>query len=528
MKTKALLLFIILSTLAAPLSAQHIDTRFGFRIDPPPNWKQLPIPTDQDWGSGRFQSDKFDIYIGPGTFNSEERKAEMLIMAFPSAAPAESKPADPKKGGPVDVKNPYKDYPDYFNNTYKEGARLGPAPKSTTTNGVKATVYSPEITSNNRSAPRKLLTWVFQTDGIDIAVQFDVLEIGYEKRAADIESSLKSFRIIPRSASAASGKAGKLTSDEMLKLTPEERKSRKLAIAEAAYAEAKRKLPEGWRAEHQGKFFILNHSDEKFSLKMTNHGDAVLAWLDKNFDFIGKGEFVRKPILRICKDSAESTAFGFGRWSFDPKVAKQPMQEIVVYKDEDDGSASPVWQGFNKSVLFHWIYERDPLIADNLPAWLALGLPAAFEKARVKDGILIFPPSVYELDELRELVRSGKVATARSLIYGLAGPGSYRNAEQAALARFFIAGRGAQDPKYKTTFKSYISNLKAAIVKSKKDPAPEEPERPEDGGRGNPLPELNTKYSKIADEAADKAFQLWRESDWKSLEQDYLDSLSIK
>jgi hypothetical protein len=528
-----LLLPIVYVSLTAAAWGQHVDARAGFRIDPPAGWASLPVPTDQPWVLARYQCDKFDFYIAPG--RSEERKAELIILFFPEKTPeAASRPeGDRNSSEKSAIENPYVDYRDYFRNVFKDGGRMADAPKDASANNVKAKSYVCDFTPDaSRAGLRKLVTWVYGVEGGDVAVQFDVLLNAFEKREPDFEKTFKSFRIIPRSgAKAAKTGASALTPGEMQKLTPEERKARKQTLADAAFQQARAKLPEGWRAEPQGRFFLLNHSDEKFALKMTGHGDAVLGWLDKNLEFIGKGEFVRKPILRICKDSQEEQSFRTGGRTGEFRLTTAPPVEIVSYKDEDDGIASRTWQDFNKALLRHWLHERDASIASNLPDWLSSGLASVFATARVKDGILIFPVGVYELEEVRELVRSGKVTPARSLIFQIAQPSPFREYEHASIVRFFVAGLGAKEARYKAAFKSYFSSLKLAIAKADREAASADSAPARDGRDANPVPETdrrNSRAARIADGAADRAFQSWRESDWKALEQDYQGSLSIK
>ena len=145
----------------------------------------------------------------------------------------------------------------------------------------------------------------------------------------------ESFRPAPRTNKPADPKntAAAATLEELWKLTPEERKIRRTAAANAAYDRSKAGVAKDWSAGPEGRFFVLNHADSKFSLKVTALGGAILDFLDKNFDSIGKAEFVRKPILKLCADSREHQGMrSEGAWWAGTNL------EIITYKDEDEGS----------------------------------------------------------------------------------------------------------------------------------------------------------------------------------------------
>ena len=51
---------------------------------------------------------------------------------------------------------------------------------------------------------------------------------------------------------------------------------------------------------------------KKYNKKIAEQSSALLDWMDHTFDFVGPDEFVRDPIIWICKDDEEENAFRRG------------------------------------------------------------------------------------------------------------------------------------------------------------------------------------------------------------------------
>lgn len=513
------LLFTILAVAPAAVDSYQ-DTKFGFRFDAPPNWKQVAGGLSEPWVLTRFQCDKVDIYID-NKWGGEHR-AELTILGFATGGEK-----SPFKG---ELNNPHANYKEYLDKKFESGYHYESENKETPFGSTKVhfnDIHVAAVDNATSRAARRIVSWTYHLQDVDVVAQFEIVESAYAKRQIEADNTFRSFKTVARAeATKTPAKTTNSSFEELQKLTPEERKTRRAAMADAAYAKAKSSLPPGWTAGPEGRFFVLNHADQKFMLRVVNQGNAIFEWLDKNFDFIGKGEFVRKPILRICSDSVEhrstkSADFWWGGTNL----------EIITFKDEDDGVASSAFRDFNKSVLKHWLSERDPDFSIAMPDWLEAGIFQVFEYARMKDGFLIFPMHVTELENVREIVRLGKNARARDY---LTNPPEQKetawrgNDQKAALVRFFIAGPGSKETKYKDVFRNYIKNYRYAIQDAKKESGG--PGVSDDGEQGykNRQTFWKGKLKTLFDKTAERTFSTWRDADWKALDAAYFNSLTIQ
>src|SRR5262249_47778146 len=156
----------------------------------------------------------------------------------------------------------------------------------------------------------------YHVPDVDIAVQFETLEDAWPKLQGELMKCLRSFKSVERSGEAlyepsTTGDKAVYVDEETL--TPDQRKSRRAAQEELATEKATAKLTGGWTAKRMGRFMVLSHADEKFAKRVVDQAEAVWKWLDDTFDFVGPGEYVRTPILRICKDEAEYRAYRKGQ-----------------------------------------------------------------------------------------------------------------------------------------------------------------------------------------------------------------------
>lgn len=513
---------LTLGTIAPPHANfdHYQDTKFGFRFEPPNNWKQQAVSLNEPWIIAKFQCDKIDVSFE--TAWGTEHRAELLIFGFPAGG-GEKNPFK------AELKNPQANYTEYLQKRFGIDFHYEVENRETPLGSTTAIVNDVAVPVNDtypRHGALRIVSWTYHLQDVDIVIQIEVVANALAKRRPDMDASFKSFKSIPRAEAAKNAPKTAISSfEELQKLTPEERKSRRVAMAEAAYAKVKAGMPQGWTASFEGRFYVLSHTDQKFVAKITGLGTAIFDWLDKNLEFIGKGEFVRKPILRICAESVEyqglrRSEFWWGGTNL----------EIVTYKDEDDGSASSAFHDFNKAALRHWLSERDAEFEMSMPPWLAEGLYQLFEYSRIKEGNLIFPVNVRELDNLRDVIRAHKAVRAREMLTST-DPGPIHNNpdrdQHAALARFFLAGLGSKDAKYRDLFHNYIKSYRWAIGEIKKEGAAPIAEEGEAGNK-NRREFWNSRVNKISDKAAERAFASMREPDWKALELDYYNSITIQ
>ncbi|MBL8695683.1 MAG: hypothetical protein JNJ88_16445 [Planctomycetes bacterium] len=530
----ALLALLLSGAAMAPAvrAFAHEDKRLGFKIDAPSGWNELPLAPDEKWIVGRFKCSKLDIYVDREW--GGEHYAEMTIIAFPAEETSRKGPKVTKDGDSIkiDLSSPYKNYKEYFNKTYTGGGHFVDAEKEAKVGPVAATQLSIKVEKLTSNGPRRVTTWVYHLPDLDIAVQFETLENAFEKRENEILSALKSFKTIAKAAANPAEKApadAAVSYEDLKKLTPEERKVRRQAMADATAKQLSAKLPNGWSAQPMGRFFVLSHVDQSYAQKVVEQGDAILAWLDKNLEYFGKGEFVRRPVLRIFKDQEEFRSYRGGLWWGGSNL------EIVTYKD-NDGWLTWSTDQFNTSVLNHWLRERDYDLALAFPSWLRTGLDGVFEKVKLKGGQLDFPSDPWERVGLAENVRAGKALKPREIMTtpgAQIGWANNRQHEATALVRYFIAGAGSRDTKMKTIFKNYLSALKATVLEiskesaGKEDAAPKKPktEEEEEAAFKARASGWKEKEKRVLDSTVKRAFGSWKDADWDYLDNAYFSTI---
>jgi hypothetical protein len=378
--------------------------------------------------------------------------------------------------------------------------------------------------------PRRIVAWVFHTDDVDIAVDFEVLEGAYAKLKADMLGCLKSFQLVPRSKGslAPTTTGGPTLQVDEEKMTPEERKKHRQDREVAHRRKAVEGLPAGWEAKEMGPFLVLNHSDDKYAKRVVAHAEAVLGWLDENLSFIGPDEYVPQMIIRICASQDEESAFRGGDWW-------GSGTEIVTHKDSGSGAMSYEFEYVNRRIFGIWFAYRDPDLFQALPYWLEGGLSQVLGTARSKGKRLEFQADDWERDALREASRLQKLASPRDLMK-LGREGFFseqsREKEAAALCRFLLTGPASKNRATKTLFKDYLIHLKEVITEIAKEDAKDKPaekapttEEEEDARFKNRREAWKDKESKVLDETWKRTFADWDDKDWKSFETAYFKTI---
>jgi hypothetical protein len=278
-----------------------------------------------------------------------------------------------------------------------------------------------------------------------------------------------------------------------------------------------------------GPFLVLNHADKKYAKKVVAHAKAIWKWLDKNFEYVGPGEYVPHPIIRICKSSEEESAFRGGDWW------SQGI-EIVTHKDTGSGAMSYEFEYVNRRMLAIWFSYRDDELWSAMPRWLRDGLSQILGTARSKGSRVDFKVDDWERDGLREAARNDKLTSPQEMMkmgWEEFYKEQHRSQEAAALLRFFLLGAASKSRKTKDLLETYIKSLKAVVTemqeaekKNSKDvekpPETEEEEAERYKNRANKWKE---KESELLDKAFAKTFGDWDEKDWRSFETLYFKSI---
>ncbi len=521
----------------------HEDSRCGFKIKPPKDWEQVPLKVDEGWQVAKYLSKREYFWTDKEDGRTRTHKPQMTAIAFVERVEEEEPDAD-EEGDDDEVtiivlKNPYANYKDYLKRTYTGGGYYISAEEAATVNGVEVTQLEIKVERGSYDGPKRIATWVYHLEGLDLAVQLEVLETEWDKLKRTVLGTLKSLKTIPRTGELPGNESLSekvLTYFEMDRLSDADRRIKRQQLEERLHERARADVPEGWTAEDMGRFLVLNHCSEKVARRMVERSGAVLDFLDERFPYIGRDEYVRRPILRICKDWDEENSYrrgGDGWFSLNDL-------EIVTHDDQMGSVGS--WKGewLSRRVVYLWFTDRDRDLFWAFPNWLRQGFENSFANALPKRKKLEFRKDDWDRDELRQRVREGAATPPRELIrmgqeqfFGARGGGFWdRQREAGALVRFFLSGEARKSSKSKNVLDDYIKNLKLVVDridedkgegKSKKKPQTEEEEDEYFRKRRAAWKE---KEREILDEVFERTFRSWSDKDWAAFDKVYFKSIS--
>jgi len=538
----ALLVAAALAVLVPTLRADHKDARLGFAIQTPRDWNAIPQKADETWLVANYQSKKAFFFTEKGGW-TEDHKPNMQVIAFVGDQIKEMAKVEKrkdKKGNTnllVSFDSPYKDYKDYMARRYTGGGWYVDKEEKTKVGDIEATVIEIRVDKLSYQGPKRIVTWIYHVPDVDVAVQFEVLQDGWPKIQAEVTRILKSFKLIPRSGEAlvsevVTGK--KLTILEADELTPEERKGWRQSEEQGFHARAQKNLPAGWDSIQVGRFLVVFSCDEKYARKVGVQAEAVWEWLETTFPFVGEKEYVRAPVIRICKDQDEYMQFHKGGgWSWN-------NLEIVTFQDHG-GSDSYRLGDVNQGVLNVWFGDRDRELYWAMPDWLSGGLIQVIAQARVDKGKVEFRRDDWNREDVRTMVRERRAKRPREIM--MMTDTQIRSSsnnnfwdvhfQTQAFVTFLVAGPASRNAKSKTFLQQYVKSLKEvqlavkAAEKAKggdkaKKPANEEEEAKMFRAQAD---NYKAQESNILDQAFRKAFGTWTEKDWDQFEDVYFQTI---
>ncbi len=535
----------LLALLAAPASAglgsYHEDERIGFKIRTPSGWETVPSLSEEKWVVGQYVADKNDFYTDPTEGWTYEFKPRMTMISFIDAVIEKTRKAEIKgdEDDPtvvVDLNHPYKDYEDYLRREYRGGGWFISQDDEGDVRGIPVRMLEIKV-EKLANAPKRIVAWVYDLEDVKVAVQFEVLEDYYEKEKGDVYASLKSFKQIKRTKELvpqATGETGTIEFKPERKMTPEARAEQRAQNEEILRRKARESAPDGWDVLEIDPFLVLSHADKKYAKELCQHVEAVWKWLDDRFDYIGPGEYVTAPIIRICQDEEEYDALfrGATTESMLGSLLAGRNFEIVTYKDKNAGKMSWGLESVNRAMYRLWFSQRDGDLWNALPYWLDDGLPQVIGTARADGRKLEFQADQWELEALREAARTETLTSPKDLVL-LTREEFYdnktRSQQSAAFLRFLL---DARDKKTRRVLDDYLINLKAVITeieeKEKKDDKEEkapETEEEEEARFKERKEAWQKKEKEILGSTFDRTFGGWKDRDWTRLGKLYAKSV---
>jgi hypothetical protein len=520
----------------------HKDERLGFKLKAPRGWEPIPLRSDEQWIVGRYRSPKTETTVLEASDYDFEHNPELQIVAFVHRKAAPSKASEDEKdkkpeGEGSEAKKPkppkvYRDYQEYMRETYGRG-HFVEKEESGTQAGLPVTKLEIKAEAETWRAEMRVITWVFSTEVADIAVQIEVMADSLKKHRAEIDDVMKSFAVIPRTKplETDASEASFLSTVELAKLTPAERKQKKIELQQREWEKITSGLTEGWTASEIDGIYVVNHVDNNFAKKVVEQIQAIYAWLEVNFPEVGKFEYARPPIVRICADGEEEYTFRNGSGSY-----WEGDTHLVTHKGTKDWWDTE-WDYVGARTLGIWFQERDPKLWGALPSWLQIGLDEVVGGARMQSGKLVF-----KMGDREEWFRgyypsvNDDSMSVRTL-FTLTDDDFSSVAKQddgkiwwqsVALARFFVESRSKKTRQLLT---DYIGNLHLVLseLESKdgkdKDKPPPKNEEEEERQFKQRQEWLKSRERAILDQSLARTFPGWSPADWKNLDREFRRSL---
>ena len=483
------LLAATILTLVNCASAQELDGRkwshekYGVTLTIPKGYETVPLQVDEKWISAKFLSDK--SYISKSKEFSAEHRALMRIVIFAESAKKKSgTEVHETEDGTTLIgigSVPYQGYRDYVKR-HRKGFFFS-REDDTKIAGQEAQFCEVQV---HKGDPKlHLYTMIVRRPTFEIAVEFEVLEDRLDKVKRECMKSLNSMRFTAPAVEASApitGSGGGKTRKTSTKLwsafrkewrkRPKKERDEIRKDMEIQHHEAiKKTTPEDWSVTESKHFMIVSHASPKFTKQMTEGAELFYKWCEKEFGSLGD-DYVRRPVLRLCKDVDEYKAFHFDSsnetgWSF-----TGGDREIGTYYDNYNGSSGRDVSVLFSGILQHFLQERDSYIISYTPYWLTWSLNDYVTECYVKGRKLDFRVDDVVRDEARALHRDGGLPKLQELMsmseseFNNLMKKERRNRYAVSQALRYVIGPGAKDKSFKSFLKRYFESAIAVAEKN--------------------------------------------------------------
>jgi hypothetical protein len=317
---------------------RYEDPRTGFRFRIPRDYSQIPVQEDERWIVAMFQSKKAftgSVKDGDSGFG---RKPMLKVILFDQDAIDRSSTVELLGGSTITIDRavPYRDYRDYAKRNLAAGGYYFEMEEQDTIKKVPVTKYEIKIDKSTRDRMR-YIAWVFHGDGYDIALEIDLLEAQYRKQRNLIFSSFKSLEFIAREVAAevearpASNRDDDTPWEEM---SAKDRMESRMAEEDRREKRLRDRLPEDWKVTRSDDLLVMSHGGRSYTKKVTDLAEASRKYLHERFGSISD-EYVRRAVIRICRDRDEYIAFALGGSTDAYSLFASGNREIVDYARAD-------------------------------------------------------------------------------------------------------------------------------------------------------------------------------------------------
>ena len=452
----------------------------GIELTIPDGFSLVPLQVDEKWIIGKFLDDK--TYLSKDKDWNKEHRALMRVIAFTEAA---------KKGTGVEVQEekdgttfigigavPYQGYQNYvkrhrsgFFFSKEEKAKVG---------GQDCLMCEVQV---HKSEPKlHLFSVVFRQPTFEVAVEFEVLEDRIDKMQKACRDALESLRFTkPAAATAVTGEQKKVGGvaasqsnrlwrafrSEWRKRPSLERSEIRRQIEREHHAAVRSKTPADWIVIDAKRFLVVSHADERFTARMLESAEVFYDWCEEEFGSLGD-EYIRRPVLRLCRDADEYKAYHFDSSGSTGWSLFGDDHEIGTYRDDYNGTSGKDASTLFDGILIHYLQEMDPYIVDYSPYWLTWSLDDYVTSAIVKERKLDFRVDDWVRDGSRDMQREGKLPKLRTILeldadsFSTMQKGERRTGYATTQGLRFVLGPGQKEKVFKDFLRTYFKAVIAA------------------------------------------------------------------
>lgn len=473
--TPVLLFTLLAASFSGHSVAQELKGRtwthdkFGIQMTIPDGFQVVPLQIDEQWIAGKFLSDK--TYLSKDKDWNHEHKPLLRVIVFTEKAKKDSgvEKHEEEDGstfigiGAV----PYQGYRDYVKR-HRSGFFFS---KEDPDKVGGEDCLKCEIDVHKSEPKLHIYSVVFRRPTYEVAVEMEVLEDRrdqLEKIARKVLDSLRFKEGVAETTAAITG-AGKSTSTrlwtafrgEWRKRPSNERAEIRKQMEDAHHRAVRSKTPSDWTITESKHFLVVSHADERFTKRMVDGAETFYSWCEKEFGKLGD-DYVRRPVLRLCKDYDEYKAFHFDSSNSTGWSLNGADQEIGTYWDDYNGSSGRDVSIMFDDILIHYLQEMEPHIVAYTPYWLSYALDSYVGNAFVKGKKLEFKVDDYVRDESRDQQREGKLPELRKVLEMDADAflsqmqAGSRSDYAATQALRFVLGPGQREKAFKDFLQRYF------------------------------------------------------------------------
>ena len=505
------------------------DEKYGFQVTIPADYNQVPLDPTEDWVVAKF------IYKRPieGKKEWSSMTPEIKVIVFPDEATkrkakkVEGKDDDGDKNVVLLLNNPFKNYLDYLERTYKEGGWHVAKEEKGKVDGMDVVKRSILVEKLAQNGARTITAWEYRMPDAAFVVHSEVLTEWADKYVPDFARMMAGFKRVKREGGGAL--TGPVTGNKITTrwwdpdMTPEQRQKYRSEHQAQVMKRAVERLTEGWKSKQTDKFLFLWHCKDKFADMTMKQAALMRKFMDERFGSVGQ-DYVIPFIVRICASPEEARSYldsSGNSWSANNR-------EVVVYEDKDWGTSGSGFVSLNWGIARGFMNDKNQKLWWALPPWLDDGLSLYISRLAIDTttGKLVSKPDEWDMEVIRDKLRKGEFKPAKDIL--TAREDSYSKTADRVMSMAickFLMDDGQRNPKFAPIVPTYlkvmderIRELEAAEKKTKAADATSR-DNEDDGDDGRLAKEWKARRSELLEHCFKKVFGAWTDSDWRAFDE---------